>query len=40
MACKKPTAKTHTISKRRGTTKYKRHEDGKTIIVRRKSKNR
>lgn len=40
MACKKPTAKTHTISKRNGTTKYKRHEYGKTVIVRRKSKNR
>lgn len=40
MACKKPTSKTHTISKRNGSTKYKKHEGGKTIIVKRKSKNK
>lgn len=40
MACRKPTSKTHTISKRNGITRYKRHEDGKTITVKRKSKNK
>ncbi len=40
MACKKPTAKTHTISKRNGSTRYIRHDDGKAIIVKRKSKNK
>lgn len=40
MACRKPTGKTHTISKRNGITRYKRHEDGKTIVVKRKSKNK
>ena len=40
MACRKPTGKTQTISKRNGITRYKRHEDGKTITVKRKSKNK
>ena len=40
MACKKPTGPTHTISKRNGMTKYKKHDDGKTIIVKRKSRNK
>ena len=40
MRCKKPTSKTHTISKGPKRTVYKRHDDGQTIIVNRKSKNR